>query len=362
MAAFKDHIDRPALQRLADALRAQGDGFAHDRFLRAAAEGLGPLELKARVAHVAAALAAHLTGPFSAAAERVEGAVSTGGPWSSFDLWPVQHWAMVAGLDHPSRALPLIARVTRHFSGEFAVRPFIDRDPVAMAATLAAWAADPDEHVRRLASEGSRPRLPWGPKLTVPAGWALGVLDALRDDPAEYVRRSVANHLNDVSHLDPDLALATARRWLVTPSEHTPRMVRHALRTLIKRGHPEALGLVGADTRAAVTVEDFSVAPTEVEIGAGVVLTLRVRSEEAEATRVVMDYRVGYLGASGVNPKTFKWTTLDLAPGERATLTKRQHFRDVSIRTHRPGAHTITVLVNGKVGPTVTVLLRTRSP
>ncbi len=361
MAAFKDHIDRPALQRLAEALRAQGEGFAHDQFLQAAAEGLGPLELKARVAHVAAALAAHLTGSFAESAARVEGAVSAGGPWSSFDLWPVQHWAMVAGIDHPSRATALIARVTRHFSGEFAVRPFIDRDPVSMAATLAAWAADPDEHVRRLASEGSRPRLPWGPKLTVPPGWALGVLEALRDDPAEYVRRSVANHLNDVSHLDPELALATARRWHARPSAHTPRMVRHALRTLVKRGHPEALGLVGADTGAAVTVEEFSVAPTEIEIGEGVVLTLRVRSEQTDRARVVIDYRVGYLGASGVNPKTFKWTTLDLPPGESITLTKRQHFRDVSIRTHRPGAHTITVLVNGKVGPTVTVLLRARA-
>jgi len=284
MAPFKEQIDRGAVTRLAGALGGAWAGFAHDRFVHDATEGLAPLELKARVAHVARALAAHLPHDFAAAARVVEAAVTAGAPWRGFDLWPVQHWVMVQGIDHSDTALPLVARVTPHFSGEFALRPFIDRDPPTTLDTLRAWALHPDAHVRRLASEGSRPRLPWGARVRVPYDWALEVLEALYADPSEYVRRSVANHLNDVSHLDPDCALRLAARWMAAPAPHGAATARHGLRTLIKRGHPAALALVGADHGAAVVVQSLTVSPDTVAIG-GTVTSSGVRARSAPASR-----------------------------------------------------------------------------
>lgn len=357
MAPFKEQIDRGAVTRLAGALGGAWAGFARDRFVHAATEGLAPLELKARVAHVARALAAHLPQDFAAAARVVEAAVTAGAPWRGFDLWPVQHWVMVQGIDHSDTALPLVARVTPHFSGEFALRPFIDRDPPATLDTLRAWALHPDAHVRRLASEGSRPRLPWGARVRVPYDWALEVLEALYADPSEYVRRSVANHLNDVSHLDPDCALRLAARWMAAPAPHGAATARHGLRTLIKRGHPAALALVGADHGAAVGVQSLTVSPDTVAIGGTVTLTLCLVAEGDAPTPVVVDYRVDYVGARGTNARTFKWCTRTLRPGVAETLVKRQHFRDVSIRKHRPGVHTVTALVNGRAAATATVTL-----
>lgn len=357
MAPFKEQIDRGAVTRLADALGGAGAGFARDRFIHAATEGLAPLELKARVAHVARALAAHLPQDFPSAARAVEAAVTAGAPWRGFDLWPVQHWAMVQGIDHPEAALPLVARVTPHFSGEFALRPFIDRDPPRVLDTLRAWAQHPDPHVRRLASEGSRPRLPWGARVRVAHDWALEVLEALYADPSEYVRRSVANHLNDVSHLDADLALGLAARWMAAPGGYGAATARHGLRTLIKRGHPAALALVGADHGAAVVVKSLTVSPDTVAIGGTVALTLCLVAEGDAPTPVVVDYRVDYVGARGTNARTFKWCTRTLRPGVAETMGKRQHFRDVSIRTHRPGVHTVTALVNGRAAATATVTL-----
>jgi len=357
MAAFKEQIDRDAIVRLTTALTGVWKAFPHDAFVLAATTGLGPLELKARVAHVAAALAVHLPTNFAEAARYVGDAIVAGAPWKSFDLWPMQHWAMVAGIDHPAHALPLIARVTPFFTGEFALRPFIDRDPVALHATLLQWARDPNEHVRRLASEGSRPRLPWGPKLTVDARWAMAVLDTLFADPSEYVRRSVANHLNDIAHVDPEFAVAVAYRWASLPGPHNLRTAQHAMRTLTKRGHPAAIALMGGNHEAEVVVKSLTVSPASLRIGAVATLALTVVSAEDVALKVVVDYRVDYVGAKGSNPRTFKWCTLDLAPRGTATLQKRQHFRDVSIRTHRPGPHTVTVLVNGKAAASVVVTL-----
>jgi 3-methyladenine DNA glycosylase AlkC len=363
VAAFKEQIDEDAITRLARALSDVDARFAVEAFIGDATEGLQNLELKARVAHVALALGQHLPDPFTTAAEVVGRAVVDGAPWEPFDLWPVQHWAMTTGIDEPKTALALIATVTPHFSGEFAVRPFIDRSPSSMLAMLHRWAQDSDEHLRRLASEGSRPRLPWGPRLTTAPDWAVAVLDRLRNDPSEYVRRSVANHLNDLSHLDPDLALAVAQRWAAERPNADPdtmaATLRRALRTLVKRGHPTALALVGADHRAAITVEAFTLTPDDLTIGGEVELAVRLRSQEPASVTAIVDYRVDYVAADGGrNAKVFKWRTVRLDPDVPVALVRRQHFRDVSIRRHRPGPHQITVLVNGRPGPTVTVNLR----
>lgn len=361
MAAFKEQIDRDAIERLAGALHGAWRRFPRQRFAGEAVDGLDGLELKARVAHVAAALRASLPPSFEQATPIAREAADRGAPWQAFDLWPLQHWVMDAGIDDPDLALPLVAHLTPHFSGEFALRPFIDRHPDLVLTVLLAWASHPDEHVRRLASEGSRPLLPWGPRLTVPAGWARDVIDALHRDPSAYVRRSVANHLNDLGKADPELALALAEAWLASGDAATERLVRHGLRTLLKRGDPQALALAGVDHRAAVEVERFTVSPDVLPIGGSVAMSLTLRSDEPGPAAVAIEYTVHFVGAAGrTNRRTFRWRTLELAAGASVTLQRRHAFRDVSIRTHRPGVHRIAVQVNGAVRAEAPVRLEPR--
>lgn len=360
MAAFKEHVNRASIERWGRAVLDVWEAFPLASFVDTATEGLDALELKARVAHVAGAFAATAPRPFSRAAGVVRRAAERGAPWDGFDLWPVQEWVQLAGLDHPERSLTLIASLTRHASGEFAVRSFIDLHPELAKERLLAWAVDDDEHVRRLASEGSRPLLPWGRRLAVPADWAVDVLDLLHHDPSEYVRRSVANHLNDLNKVAPGVALELARRWLAEANADTERLVRHGLRTLVKQGDPRALALIGSDHAAAIDVDVFEVSPDVLDIGSVATLRLSLTSREPAPARVVVDYVVHFVGAGGrTNRRTFRWRTVDLQPGASLKLEKRHPFRDVSIRTHRPGPHHLSVQVNGTVRGSATVELRT---
>ena len=183
-------------------------------------------------------------------------------------------------------AVKLLEHVTPTVSAEFAVRPFIDKNPAAMKRVLRRWARSKDPHVRRLASEGTRPRLPWAPRLTATKddpSWALFVLEILRDDPSESVRKSVANHLNDICKMDPDLGLVTAEHWVEDGGTNVTWVVRHGLRTLIKRGDHQALKLLGADARARVEIEALKLKRRRIRVGEDLDFSFRIRKPELSA-------------------------------------------------------------------------------
>lgn len=350
MPPFKNSVNADTVHALARRLAAAGE-FPSRRFITLATRGLEELELKARIGHVIAALTATLPQDFAAAADLVERAVA-GSDLGMWEAWPATDWVAVAGLEQPEIALPLLARLTPHASAEMAVRPFIDRHPNLALRTLREWTRHADEHVRRLVSEGSRPRLPWAsrvrllerePHLTVP------LLDALREDPSTYVRRSVANHLNDLNKVDPTLALSTATRWRAQGGAHVDWVLRQGLRTLVKAGHAEALRLVGA---APLRVEllALSVLTPQVRLGESLEFTFSVRSAERESARVVIDYLIHHVKANGLTtPKVFKLSTRTLAPHEPLTVRRRHAVRPVTTRRYYPGVHRVEVQVNGVV-------------
>jgi 3-methyladenine DNA glycosylase AlkC len=277
-----------------------------------------------------------------------------------WELWPVTDWVALAGRDHRQTALDLLGRLTRHATGEFSIRPFIDDDPDAVMAVLHDWARGEDEHRRRLASEGTRPRLPWAPRLRVAAqdpGFAVPLLDRLVADPSEYVRRSVSNHLNDLTRGDLQLGLGVAERWLHQAAEASEEdrsriewVVRRGLRSLVKHGDPSALRLLGYDPDVAVRADGFEVLTPQVTMPGVVEWQLDLVSEEPDAHRVVVDYVVHFVGAAGrTGRKVFKWTTVGLRPGERRTLQRRHAIRPITTRTYRSGQHRVEVHVNGSV-------------
>lgn len=352
MPPFKDELGPAAGRRLADELAAARPGFDRCHLTAGLEDALAPLELLARAEHLAGRLAAALPRPFPEAAAVLWRALDS----PSFTGWmtmPCGIFVAKEGLDHPESALPLLAGLTPRWSSEGPVRPFIERHPDLTYEHLHRWTADPDEHVRRLVSEGTRPRLPWAPLLrglVADPSPNLPLLDVLVDDPSPYVRRSVANHLNDIAKDHPGLALDLARRW-APRGDGAARAVRHGLRTLVKKGDPAALELVGATAGAAVELVDLSVEPASVAIGQAATFRFTLAlAPGGEPADLVVDYRVHYVGARGTKaPKVFKLTRRRLQPGERLRLVRRHAFEHVSIRRILPGRHTIDLQVNGRV-------------
>jgi 3-methyladenine DNA glycosylase AlkC len=352
MAALKDEIDLALAEALALELARAFPGFSDRHFTEGVAAALEPRELLARIDLIADRLTTALPASFPAAAAVL---------WTALDSPTFTGWmtlpcgAFVArcGLDHPDVALPLLAGLTPRWSSEWAIRPFIEGHPDLTYSYLRRWAEDPDEHVRRLVSEGTRPRLPWAPRLR---GLAedptpnVELLDLLVDDPSLYVRRSVANHLNDISKDHADLAVDLARRWFPI-SERAEWTVRHGLRSLVKKGDAGALELLGVPTDAPITLVEFSVTPPRIIIGEAATLTLTVElADDAAPADAVIDYRVHYQGASGPKaPKVFKLTRRRLEPSEPQTLTRTHRFDHVSIRRIHPGPHRIDIQLNGRI-------------
>ncbi|WP_329100464.1 hypothetical protein OG792_18350 [Micromonospora sp. NBC_01699] len=286
-------------------------------------------------------------------------------------IWPVTEAVAVRALAPPHAPAPadfkagadfkadadfeaglgLLAELTGRLTGEFALRAFLNADLDRTLAVVLGWTTHPDEHVRRLASEGTRPRLPWAkgvPALTRRPDATIAILDALHRDEVEYVRRSVANHLNDLSRLDPDLAVATASRWLERPEPSTVRLVRHAMRTLVKAAHPGAMALLGFPPPVGVSVAGPDLDRTAVPLGGELAFEVVVGNDGDRDANLVIDYVVHFRKANGsLAPKVFKLANRVLAPGQRLTLGRRHSFRPITTRRYHPGRHAIEVQVNG---------------
>ena len=345
---LKNLIGPDVVAQLAAALELPG------AFATEALPALPDLELKARVRHLANAARAHLPPPWPDALERIVRALPPpigsdgdllGVPW----VWVLAQIVEDHGLERPEASLLALREITMRFTAEFAIRPYLEAHPDLTFAHLSAWVRDPNVHVRRLVSEGSRPRLPWGRRLTLvqaePAR-TVALLEQLVDDPERYVQRSVANHLNDISKDHPDLAVQVAARWLEAPTDDRRWVVRHALRGLVKQGHSDALALLGFPPPDLV-VESFEVAPREVPIGGE--LTVRAVLRAAGAQQVLVDYAVFHRRADGSqSPKVFKGTTSALADGQVLTFEKRHSLRPVTTRRYYPGAHRVELRVNGQ--------------
>ena len=331
-------------------------GFEAGRFHREAVAGLDGRGLLERLDWLADCLEAQLPRDFPAMAEALEAAMPppldpsrTDDDFGRFihalpGILAVRH-----GLeDHRERALDLLHAATRRFSMEFYIRPFLNRWPDETLARLDRWVADDNYHVRRLVSEGTRPRLPWARAITLPPDVPLRFLDALHADPTRYVTRSVANHMNDLSKVIPDRVLTQLRNWQAE-ARQTPKeldwITRHALRTAVKRGERGALDLLGyraADIDATLMIKDAS--PR-----IGDKLQFEVTLTSATPLPVMVDYRLHFHRPSGTAEKVFKLKTARLSANTPQTLGKSHALKGnaTTFRLH-PGPHHITVQVNGQ--------------
>ncbi len=348
-SSLKDLLGSASINNIADAGAKASRDFDRTAFIDAAMSGLSDLSIMERVRHFADALDKALPPDIGTALPIV---VEMGPRVArGFQAVALAEYVARYGLREFDRSLQALAHLTRYGSAEFAIRPFLAQDHERVVETMVRWCSDEDEHVRRLASEGSRPRLPWAtriPALKHNPTLAAPVLEALKADPSSYVRKSVANHLNDIGKDRPDWLVERLSAW-TNDDPHTRWIIRHALRTLIKKGDPRALALIGAEPGAMVEVQRFSIEPATVDLGEAITITVELLSSAAATQRLVVDYRVHYVREHGrAAAKVFKLKTLDLAAGEMAKLGIRQNIRDFSTRRHHPGRHHVDLLVNGQ--------------
>ena len=356
------------VERLAAKLSAASPSFPHQRFVAEATQGLDALELMDRGRHIVAALARVLPADFEKAARLLlrsldePGTPLPGGAMASFFYLPHVLFVAARGLDHFDTAMSLQRELTRRFSAEFSIRAYLDHDPGRSFAVLEDWSHDPDPNVRRLVSEGTRPRLPWAPRLArYDARRSLSLLENLKDDPSEYVRRSVANHLNDLAKLEPALFLGVCTRWARHAPPERRRLLRHALRWLVKRGHPRALALAGAGHATGVVVRAVSL-PARARIGGTLRVEVELTNRSRTQRRLVVDVAVHFVKADGrPRPKVFKLRVLALHPGQVVRLARTITLRDLTTRRHYPGAHRIDALLNGRARRLGAVELRRAS-
>ncbi|TVQ92687.1 MAG: DNA alkylation repair protein [Deltaproteobacteria bacterium] len=353
---FKDRINARSVRRLAADLARTLRSFQADDFVTSACEGLDVLELKGRVDHVADQLRANLPTDWGDAVEALIAASGEPLPNAQrvagrMELWPVLTVVERHGLHDPERSLAALRSLTRRFSAEFAIRPYLLHHPERTWTALQAWTTDPCLHVRRLCSEGSRPRLPWASSLRASIedpGRGLRLIERLKDDREPYVRRSVANHLNDVCKDHPERALKVAEGWLKEAPSVRRRLVRHGVRTLLKAGEPRALALFGFDP-PEVAVSGARADPALLRIGASTTLRLAVRSCAAIDQPLRIDWIVHGPGLRRRTRRVVRGPGGTLEPGELWSIEYRLPMAPTTTRAVRPGEHVIEVQINGVI-------------
>jgi 3-methyladenine DNA glycosylase AlkC len=259
------------------------------------------------------------------------------------------------GLNHFEPSMTAQYELTQRFTAEFSIRPFLEHHPDATLQRLARWASDDSVHVRRLVSEGTRPRLPWAPRLRRfqhDPQPVLELLELLKDDPEPYVRRSVANNLNDIGKDHPDVLLQVARRWLKGATAEREQLVRHALRSAIKRADVGALAALGYAAPEGIVISRSRIVPGRPAVGGSVTIVVEVRNTGRQARRALIDLRVHFVKANGKsNPKVFKLKVVELAAQQSVEVAKAVSLAHLTTRKHYPGLHRVDAVINGVVQP-----------
>lgn len=352
---YKEWFDRYAAGALAGQVQAVYPELDADAFIDQAVNGIDALEFAARVKQFSDALAAVLPKDIPKALRILS--ISLPAPLPDCEAvtdgwlqWPVGQYIADYGVPYFDDAMQAMIALTQRFSSEFAVRPYVEHYPGPTLARLQELTVHPSPHVRRWCSEGIRPRLPWGKRLTElvrDPSPIFPILEKLKDDTELYVRRSVANNLNDISKDHPEAVVAICKKWQTKGHAQRRWVIRQALRSLIKEGHSGALELMGYGPPVQIAAK-LAVHPDQVAIGETIELKAHLHNQSMDGQVLLLDYAVHYVRANGsAAPKVFKWKEVSLPSGAAISLKKEHAFRVTTVRKLYPGAHKIELQVNG---------------
>lgn len=348
-------INEVVVKKLATAIHHVYPAFNQTTFLTLKKE-LSPLELKARVLLITKYLKDHLPADYKKSLEILLESMEKG-DLRGFELWPYSEYISQFGLDHFDESMKAMYQLTRRFTSEFAVRPFILKNHRKVLNKFEKWATDKNVHVRRWVSEGSRPLLPWGQKIplfVMDPTHTLLLLDKLKFDEELYVRKSVANHLNDISKNHPQVVIDVLRLWEKDSSAEDKTKLewikRQALRTLIKKGHTGALKLMGVKDKLEVSMKKFKCERKEYKLHDDLVFHLQIDSTSSKDQRLIVDYGIDFVKANGKKGrKVYKLKSLELKAGESATVTKKHSLRPITTMKYYSGTHHLSIQINGKM-------------
>jgi 3-methyladenine DNA glycosylase AlkC len=302
-------------------------------------------ELKERMQHISESLHHHLPMEYSKAVHIL---MESSSKFSGFQYMFFPGFVELYGMNEYEESIQALEHFTKHSSSEFAVRPFIKKYNNKMMAQMNAWAESENHHVRRLASEGCRPRLPWAialPGFKKDPTPILPILEKLKSDESEYVRRSVANNLNDISKDNPKVVIEIAKNWL-GDNPQTNWIIKHACRTLLKQGHPEVMKLFGFQKPDHIEIRNLT-ATNSVKIGASLDFSFVLESQKRRLGKVRIEYAIDFVKKDGgLSRKIFKISESEIN-GKSKIVTKSHSFKKISTRNYYTGNHEISIIVNG---------------
>ncbi|MDP7320126.1 MAG: hypothetical protein QF441_05925 [Bacteriovoracaceae bacterium] len=360
MEPFKQKLDAYALKKIAQEIKAVAPSFDAKNFLKNTISPIEDLELKERVQLIATQIHQNLPLNFPQAAQILQKTLADkdndlSDQWESsskeklngFLVWPLTQFIENYGLDFFEESMQALYEMTQRFTAEFALRSFLDKHYHKTYKRLQKWKKDPSHHVRRLVSESTRPKLPWAKKvdhLLNNLNKNIDLLLSLKNDPSLYVRRSVANHLNDISYLDEKLFIKTLSTFGHSKNEQWIK--RHASRTLLKKGNPQIFKMHGYDPTAKLELK-ANLSPKNLYEGEKIKLKLQIKNLEKNEKKILIDYVIYYLKKNGnYSPKTFR--VKDTFIKESIQLEKVIHLKKVTTRKHYSGKHYLEIKMNGK--------------
>lgn len=359
---FKNWFNKKMIAAMGSHLKKTWPDFDSTGFTKMAAKGFKNLELKERSTQITEALCVFLPRDYEKAASVMLDSLAEdqGDDIGTLDMgetgiagWgimPMVDYVGLHGLEHFELSMTLFKELTKRSTSELGIRYFLLAEPKRTLSVLKKWTKDSNHHVRRLVSEGTRPRLPWAMRLPAfiddPTP-ILPLLEALKDDQEEYVRRSVANNLNDIAKDHPDLVAEIAGRWMKGAGKNRERLVRHACRTLVKQGHQKTLKALGYGAPRA-KLETLDILTPRVNFGESLQFNISLTSTSTKPQNFILDYAIHHQKANGTtSPKVFKWKTGRLEPSSTLKATKKHPLKKITTRVYYPGTHSVEIFVNG---------------
>lgn len=348
--ALKDMFNISYYRALANELKKVDKHFNDKKFIADVTKDIQQLSLNERLRNTSVVLNKYFTHDYKKTIEIMKDVVpQLRGGYTTL-VFP--DYVGLFGKEDMDTSLDALKYFTQFGSSEFAIREFLKMDFSGTIRVMEKWAEDNNVHVRRLASEGSRARLPWSFKLDKvikdPRS-TYRIIEALKTDTEPYVKKSVANHLNDISKDNPDYMLSVIGKW-DRSNEHTAWIAKHASRTLIKKGNPKTLAVFNFEKNVKVELLNFKLNKTKIKLGDTLMFSFDIVSKAAKAEKLVVDYIVHYCkSGKQTTQKVFKLKEIELGGKQSITAKKAQLFKDFSTRKHYPGKHRIEIMINGKV-------------
>lgn len=368
---FKNNFNKKLIRGMAQHFEKFWKTFDSKAFVAIASKNLSALELKERSEQITNAMIQCLPGDFQKSgkilqaslhptqSEGLSDAVLDDDGIAGWAIMPMAHYVGTQGHDHFDLSMMLLKEMTKRFTSEFGIRFFLLATPKKTMKVLSSWHKDDDRHVRRLISEGCRPRLPWAMQLPMfidDPSPVIAVLEKLKDDEDAYVRRSVANNLNDIAKDHPELVADIAKRWMQDASKERQQLLRHACRSLIKAGHKKTLSVFGyrpakleKATLMVLTKKVTFGGALEFEFQCGLGRRSDKRGGKRAEQSLIIDYIIHHQKANGrTSPKVFKWRSTTLHSGASLVMNKKHNIKKITTRVYYPGVHKIEIMVNGE--------------